>query len=186
MIPTIHALCGQSGAGKTSLGNRLKEHEGPALLYSVDRWMNRLFTPDLVELDMQWIAERVLRVEEQILEVAAQALDAGISVILDLGFQSRNQRERAYRWAAGREARFVLHYLDVPVEVRRRRVLQRNSERRPEVYSFEVTEFMFDVMEQYFEEPRAEAVPGEYRHYLPRPRNVLPSREFLPRSFWGG
>lgn len=48
------------------------------------------------------------------------------------------------------------HYLEAPMEVRKARVIKRNSEKDPKVYAFEVTDFMFKLMEPRFEIPDAE------------------------------
>ena len=46
-----------------------------------------------------------------------------------------------------------LHYLKASEGIRRQRVEKRNSEKDPVVYSFEVTDMMFNFMEQHFETP---------------------------------
>lgn len=164
MIPTIHMLCGQSGAGKTTFANQLENTDSPTLLFSIDSWMNRLFAPDIVTLDPDWINERVIRVQEQVLEVARQILRNDMSVLLDLGFHNRTQRKQVYDWAAPQNANLVLHYLDVPAEIRKQRIAKRNEEQDPAVYSFEVTELMFNFMEGRFDPPTNNEVPGEFRH----------------------
>ncbi len=163
-MPVVHALCGQSGAGKTTLAQELKKSEAAALVFSIDQWMHRLFSPDMRGLDIGWIVERVVRAEEQIYSVAEQTLGAGVSVVLDLGFQTAVQRARLYQWSAAQNAELVLHHLDVPRQVRSARVRKRNEEKEPGVYCFGVTELMFDAMEGRFEAPTASEVPGTYRH----------------------
>lgn len=130
MIPSIHMMCGQSGAGQTTLANQLK-HASPALLFSIDSWMNRLFAPDMIALDPDWIEERVRRVQEQVLHVGTQVLRNSMSVILDLGFHQREQRKQVYGWASAQNVNLVLHYLDASTEMRRKRVAKRNQEQDP-------------------------------------------------------
>lgn len=45
-----------------------------------------------------------------------------------------------------------MHFVDAPHDVRKARVLARNSE-KGETFSFEVTPGMFDFMEQEFQRP---------------------------------
>ena len=46
-----------------------------------------------------------------------------------------------------------IHYLDAPKDIRKKRVEKRNMEKDPSVYSFEVTNMMFNFMEPKFETP---------------------------------
>ena len=48
-----------------------------------------------------------------------------------------------------------LHYLKASEGIRRQRIEKRNSEKDPVVYSFELTDMMFDFMEQHFGMPDA-------------------------------
>ena len=85
-------VCGGTGAGKTTYSMSLAENIG-AVRFSIDPWMQTLFAKDMKSLDYSWIVERVSRCHEQIWEVSKQILTLRGSVVLDLGFNSREYRE---------------------------------------------------------------------------------------------
>jgi predicted kinase len=118
--------------------------------------MNTLFWPDCPEKNnLPWALERVARCEAQIAAVAIELARAGVNAVLDLGFTTRTQR---LAWLErGRAAGIAveLHVLDVPAEVRWRRVRERN-EGASATYTFAVTREMFDAMEAMWEPPDAE------------------------------
>lgn len=145
-------VCGPTGVGKTtyslSLANEIK-----AVRFSIDPWMQTLFSKDMTALDFEWMMERVNRCSEQIWQVSEQILAIDGNVILDLGFTTKAQREIFAN--RGRELGIdpEIHYLDAPKDTRRKRVDKRNTEKNPSVYAFEVTDMMFNFMEPRFEAP---------------------------------
>lgn len=148
-------VCGCTGAGKTTYSLALAA-ELKAVRFSIDPWMQTLFGPDMEELDYDWMIARVLRCYDQIWDVAAQILQTGGTAILDLGFTERQQRDMFYRRARDIGVEAELHFLDVATDIRQQRVQQRNTEKDPAVYMFEVTDFMFDFMETRFEHPSSD------------------------------
>lgn len=145
-------VCGQTGAGKTTYSIKLaKELRG--IKFSIDPWMQTLFSKDMVSLDFSWMMERVERCQTQIWEVSQQILKNKGNVILDLGFTTKPQRDTFVEKSKKIGVPCEIHYLEVTTEVRRQRVKKRNSEKDPDVYAFEVTDQMFDFMEPRFEIP---------------------------------
>lgn len=153
-MPTVHLVCGGTGAGKTtySLGLAQREH---AIRFSIDPWMQTLFGDDKPKaLNFEWMMERITRSEAMMWQVVEQLLERGINVVLDLGFTTREHRFRHRAQAEQRGA--SVHFVDVPSELRRARVTKRNEERDPQLFAFEVTEQMFAFMEPRFEPPDQE------------------------------
>ncbi len=107
-------------------------------------------------LEYSWISERFYRCNEQIWEVSKQILMLRGNVVLDLGFITKKQRETFITKAKELGINTEVHYLDVPVDVRKKRVKQRNFSKDSDVYFFEVTDMMFNFMEQKFEVPNTE------------------------------
>lgn len=151
-MPTVHIVFGPQGAGKSTYAFRLAA-DAQAVRFSIDEWMHRLYGPDLTEpLNFAWIMERVRRCEEQIWTTASEVARIGESVVLDLGFTKVESRTRFSERSRSCGLPFQLHFVDAAHDVRKARVLARNSE-KGETFSFEVTPGMFDFMEQEFQRP---------------------------------
>lgn len=149
---TFHLVCGSTGAGKTTFALRLVQEFG-ALHFSIDDWMVRLFGPDQPpNPNWPWIVERLARCESLIVETATEAGRGGVSSVLDLGFQRADQRQRIAQQAHAAGMAVRLHYIDVPVEERWRRVSGRNAA-PGKTYRMTVTRSMFDFIESIWQPP---------------------------------
>ncbi len=151
-MPRLIFVCGAIGAGKTTYSISLAD-ETKAVRFSIDSWMQNLFSKDLIELDFLWITERVNRCNLQIRDIAAQVLKSDSSVILDLGFTTKDQRRVFHRWAEDMNITPELHYLKASRKLRKLRVAKRNREKDPNLYAFEMTDTIFNFMEPKFEVP---------------------------------
>ena len=150
--PTLHAVYGPSGAGKTAYAHAFARREN-AVAFILDDWMATLFGPDMpTPIEYEWMIERVGRCEEQIWSTAAATLLAGTSVVLDLGLMRKADRGRVREIAEAVDLPFQFHYVTAPVEVRRARVLERN-EVRSETFAMQLTPETFDFAEGVFEAP---------------------------------
>jgi len=101
---------------------------------TLDRWTN---AHDRVE-KIQW-------------QIAERALSLGISVVLDFGVWSREEREDFRTRAAGVSARSELIFLDEPLDVLKERVSTRNE--IPEQAAYPISEADLDEWWQRFERP---------------------------------
>lgn len=148
----IHLIVGNTGAGKTTYALKLQK-ENKGIIFSVDKWNKALFMPDMTENNgVDWFLERIRREEEVIKDLVLQLENAGTDSILDLGLSKFEHRQKFRDFAEIHDFQYTLHYLDVPSEIRRSRVLQRNEE-KGESYEFEVSEENFEFMESWFEVP---------------------------------
>ena len=145
-------VCGPTGVGKTTYSIALAKALG-AVRFSIDPWMQTLFAKDMKSLDYSWMIERVERCYKQIWEVSEQILALGGVVVLDLGFTTKAQRSVFVDLADKIGANSEIHYLNASINIRKARIKQRNIDKDPDVYSFEVTDFMFNFMEPKFEIP---------------------------------
>lgn len=148
-------VCGPTGAGKTTYSISLAK-ELEAIRFSIDPWMQTLFSKDMTDLDYSWMIERVSRCYEQIWEVSTQILAINANVILDLGFTTKEQRDIFSNRARKIDINPEIHYLDAPKDIRKQRVNKRNAQKDPAVYALEVTDMMFNFMEPKFEVPTQE------------------------------
>lgn len=154
-MPTVHLVCGPTGAGKTTFARKLAT-ECEALRFSIDEWMATLFAADApAPLTFEWAIERVGRCEEMIWQTGLAALAAGRDIVLDLGFTTREQRDRFRALAMEAGHGVALHHVTASREVRLARVRRRNED-GSETLAFEVTDGMFDFMEDRFELPAPE------------------------------
>jgi predicted kinase len=157
-MPTVHLICGSTGAGKTTYAAAIAARIG-AVRLSIDEWMATLFVTDRPDPpSVAWALERLERCERQMWLLAQQLIERDIDVVFDLGLSTRDQRERMRMLVAQTRAESKLHYLDVSVETRRSRVLQRGAQTRGQ--SFEISRPMFDAMESYFEPPTDDELYG--------------------------
>jgi predicted kinase len=155
MIPaTVHIVFGSQGAGKTTYARKLAD-ETKSACFSIDDWMAELFGPDLPKpMNLAWIMERVQRCERRIWATAAEVVERGTGVVLDLGFMKVSDRARFVSLAEAKGLPVQLHFVTAPHDVRRERVASRNAN-KGETFAFEVTPGMFDFMETQFESPTA-------------------------------
>jgi predicted kinase len=161
-ISTVFIVCGGCGAGKTTYSISLADRQH-AVRFSIDPWMQTLFGPDQKELDFAWITERVERCSTQIWQIVEQLIKLGINVVLDFGFSKREERQYWRERILGLGAKFSIHFLDVPIEVRREQVHRRNQERDPALFAFEVTDSMFDFVEPFFQAPNDQELTNGLR-----------------------
>lgn len=159
MPATLNVIFGPCGAGKTTYAHTFARRE-KAVAFILDDWMARLFGPDMPEpLEYEWMLERVGRCEAQIWSVAAGALAAGTSVILDIGLIRKADRERVRQIAEATDLPLQWHFVDAPQEVRRARVAGRNVV-RGESFAIEVSPDMFDFIEGVYEPPEPSELAG--------------------------
>jgi predicted kinase len=148
----IHLVFGSQGAGKSTYARQLVRSTR-ATCFSIDEWMNELYSPDMPQpLNFAWIMERVKRCESRIWRTAKDVAQNGGNVVLDLGFMKVKNRLEFSDLAKEAGLNVQMHYVTAPLELRRNRVLARNTT-RGETFSFEVTPQMFDFMEKEFEPP---------------------------------
>ena len=158
-MATLNAIFGPCGAGKTTYAHTFARRE-KAMAFILDDWMARLFGPDMPQpLEYEWMLERVGRCEAQIWSVAAAAIAAGTSVILDIGLMRRADRERVRRIAEGAGLELVFHFVDAPQAVRRARVAERNVV-KGEGFAIEVTPDLFEFIEGVYEAPQGDELEG--------------------------
>ncbi len=119
-MATLHLICGLPGSGKSTLARRL-EQDGAGLRLSPDDWM--------LALGFQLYDEAArVRVEQLQWTLAQRLLAKGVSVILENGFWSREERDRYRSVAVSLGAKARLHYLAVTIEELKRRIIARNQE----------------------------------------------------------
>ena len=151
----IHLILGNTGSGKTTYSNQLKE-ETKGIIFSIDKWNKTLFLPDKKPSDgLDWFLERIDRAEDLIFDLILQLENTCTDSILDLGLSKLEHREKFRKFAASNNIEIRLHFLDITKATRLKRVLQRNNQKGV-TFEFEVSQDNFEFMETWFERPSAE------------------------------
>lgn len=152
----VRRVIGPVGAGKSTWCREVAAREG-AVHLNLDAWMIRLYgaDPRPAEGRIAWYLERRDRCLAQILEVAAAVNEAGTDTILEIGMLQRAERKAFYAQMDAIGAELSVTVLDAPLEVRRERVLRRNTERGP-TFSVEVPPEFFALASAAWEPPDAD------------------------------
>ncbi len=114
---------GYLGAGKTTFARRL-EQELPAIRFTHDEWMARLYG---VDPPVEHFADYRSRVSAQIDSLWSRCLQLGLDVILDLNFWTRSGRDTTRMKAQSLGAAVRLYRLTCPDEVAWHRIERRNA-----------------------------------------------------------
>jgi predicted kinase len=156
--PTLHLTVGLPGVGKTTLARELERASG-SLRLTPDEWMVPLFGLRWAE----FAGERYV-LEGRLIWVAHQVLRAGVSVILDFGCWSPDERYAIRAIADLANADFELHYLTLPEDERRKRATARWHDSPEE--TFEMTYEDHERFRGRFTPPTTDELHG---CALPRP-----------------
>jgi len=149
-MATLFLICGLPGSGKTTLAKQL-EISQKALRLSPDEWIAEILLDpnNIPELDR-------LRSPVEAIQwnLAKKLLSAGLSVILEWGFWSQQEREHYRKEAQSLGVNVRLHYLDVENEELWNRLSKRNSDLP--AGTFKVSKEDLDLWGKYFEPPTTE------------------------------
>lgn len=124
-MSNLHLICGMSGAGKTTLAKKLESNMRAVRLCG-DEFISVLVKDknDKEELD------RLRNPTEEIMwSLTKKLLDFGVSVILDNGFWSKEERFNYLEEAKkiNSSIKVFLHYMDLPINLIWDRINQRNQ-----------------------------------------------------------
>jgi predicted kinase len=150
MRPTLYVLVGLPGAGKTARARQLEVAQR-ALRLTPDEWMIPLFG------EPEAVGKRDI-LEGRLVWLALRALGAGISVVLDFGVWSKDERSALRFLAAEVGASCDLLYLPVSEREQRRRL-----EARLQDVSATAFELELDDLRRFraqFEEPDKDELVG--------------------------
>jgi predicted kinase len=149
----IILICGLVGAGKSTEARKL-EAEQHMVRFALDEWLACLYSADQEDvMDYDWTMARIERIESQIWSMTQQIMNAGVSVVLDLGFLKQDHRQKFYGLAAQAGLAIEAHLIEADIETRWQRTGHRN-EAQGETFSLNVTREMFDFCEEIFERPK--------------------------------
>jgi len=102
--------------------------------------------------NQKWYIERIARCEALIKKIVLARAQIDQPSLLDLGFSTKEQRLRFIEFFKGHGIEVSSHFLDVPTEIRKKRVEERNRS-KGETFVMTVDGSLFDYMESIFEPP---------------------------------
>jgi predicted kinase len=147
-MPAAHLIHGYLGAGKTTFARQL-ERDIPAIRFSHDEWMVRLYGDDP---PAEHFADFYRRIYEQAEEIWPRCLELGVDVVLDFGFWSRSERDATRQKIStigGAQAR--LYQLTCPEDEAWRRIEKRTADLQGSLLidrnSFEVFKVRFEPLD---------------------------------------
>ncbi len=145
--PKLFLICGKIAAGKSTLANNLSSKPATVLI-SEDHWNSKLYPSEISTLDDYLRCSARLR--DAIGPHIVSLLQEGISVVMDFPANTERQRQwlRGIFETAGVD--HELHYVDVPSDVCKRRLQDRNAAGE---HAFQVSEEEFDLFTSYFVPP---------------------------------
>lgn len=115
--PTLFLTVGLPGTGKTTAARRIEAEHG-ALRLTKDEWMKALFGRDNP-------ASASDVIEGRLIQIGMRALELGISVVIDYGLWSRDERSALRQAAADIGAAVVICYVELTPAEQRKRLDQR-------------------------------------------------------------
>ena len=143
-MATAHLIHGFLGVGKTTLARQL-ERSIPAIRFSHDEWMTRLYGDDP---PVEHFAELYRRVCQQVEEVWPRCLELGLNVVLDFGFWTRRERDVVRARIAATGAQACLYRLTCSGVESWRRIDKRNTDLQGSLY---IARNTFELLKSRFE-----------------------------------
>jgi predicted kinase len=123
-MPTAHLIHGYLGAGKTTFARHL-ERDIPAIRFSHDEWMTRLYGDNP---PVEHFADFYRRIYELTEEVWCRCLELGLDVVLDFGFWNRQERDDTRAKISTLGAQLRLYRLSCSEDEAWQRIVRRNAD----------------------------------------------------------
>ncbi|MDE5834466.1 MAG: ATP-binding protein, partial [Ruminococcus sp.] len=115
-------ICGKICSGKSTYSKKLRTKEN-AVLLSVDEIMLTVFGQNAGENHNEYVG----KIKKYFLKKIPDFVDIGISVILDWGFWTRQERDFTREFCEIRDIDCELHYIDINDELWKQRINNRNN-----------------------------------------------------------
>jgi predicted kinase len=149
-MPTLYLLCGKIAAGKSTLARQLAARPA-TLLISEDHWTSTLYPVELKTIEDYGRLSARLRaaMSPHIVDILRQ----GLSVVLDFAANTLRQRSWMRSLVDRAQVPHELHYLDLPDELCKLRLRQRNTSGE---HQFQVSDAEFEQFTAHFVPPGAD------------------------------
>ena len=122
-MPKIYLICGKICCGKTTYAQILCD-ENNAVLLSVDEITLALFGQHCGDKHDEYVE----RTEKYLLKKSMEFINKDISVVLDWGFWTKEERNATKDFFKSRNIDCELHYIEVSDAVWKQQINKRNNE----------------------------------------------------------
>lgn len=116
--PLLISFCGLPGSGKTTIARQLERETG-AVRLNTDEWM--------ADLGIDYFDEMREKLQLRLYELGKELLSHGLSIILEDGHWSREERDSHRQVAQALGAVIEIHYFDLSFDELWRRLEGRNA-----------------------------------------------------------
>ncbi len=141
---TIHLMVGFMGFGKTTIAKEL-EKKIPAVRLTHDEFMVKLYGRNMPYDEFH---SNYQKVDDVLWAMAEEIVQCGTDVIMDYGFWSHQDREKAYQRAKKLTDNVVFHVVRCDMKTAKERILKRSEENPEELY---IREDEFDALAKKYE-----------------------------------
>lgn len=157
-MTAVTLICGKICSGKSYYARQLAQHTGGVIL-SVDEEMLKINPTGLFGDKHEEVAAQV---KKQLLDRCIRLAHAGVPVILDWGYWTRQDRRDAEAFCQTNGLSFEWHYIAVTDEQWRRNIAKRNQAvaSGEEKGSFFVDDELLKKLQRHFEAPEPEEMIG--------------------------
>ncbi|WP_231908131.1 MULTISPECIES: AAA family ATPase [Cupriavidus] len=143
----LHMVCGKIAAGKSTL-TALLARNARTVLISEDVWLSRLYPGEVLSIDAY--VHRARCIKDVLADHIRSLLGAGVSVVLDVPFNTVAARAWGLAIAQAAGCGHRLHYLDVSDAVCKARLRARNARGD---HPFQASDAEFERITSYFVPP---------------------------------
>lgn len=140
-------ISGKIAAGKSTLARDLANQPATVLL-SEDHWLSSLYPDEITNLDDY--VRCTARLRDAVFPHVVSLLTEGLSVVMDFPANTIKQRTWLKSIAESADVAHELHHLDVPDELCKERLRNRNLAGE---HPFQPSEADFDLFTSYFVTP---------------------------------
>jgi predicted kinase len=164
--PILHLICGLPGSGKTALAKKIADATH-AFRFSPDEWIKDIWGSEAEGEGNQYRDP----IEQLQWKMAKQLLQHSIDVIIEWGTWGRSEREKLRDEARAAGGKVHFYYLNVPREVLKLRILNRNQ--HLDRHEFHIPESkieaFLDTCFDAFQPPTADELATYDRNYSTPP-----------------
>jgi len=145
--PILYLFCGKIASGKSTAAKQVALSQ-KAVLLSEDHWLATLYPGEVTSLDD--FQDRTSRIEALLGDHLIAILKSGTSLVLDFHANTRKRRAWMREIAETAGAKALLHYLDVPDDICKQRLRDRNA---AGTHEYAASDAQFDQFSRYFQTP---------------------------------